>query len=443
MIHVNGRWPTLALTALAFGVALLVAVALVAPALGEAAQGRVAGPAATCKQPVEVVFWAGSDWQALGAALAAHASPCADYYISIPPLAGDKTRLRPPAVYRRLRELGPRIHPLAEVTLGQTGWAKWVADGNGTWYGAGVELRRRMAAAGLEPTRGETWLINEFDRTTRLDATERLPVEIARDVTRPYPRRAMRDLVRGLYEGAPGMPHLAGAAEIGINFSHQNLPDVPAYKREMKSWLEDAPFWNDMRGRVRWLLREVYADTRLHSVPGTTRDERRRHLEAYQEHLLELAAAGPHTVAAARSFLREAYLPLANAGYVALGGDAFDFVTAHGNTQVSPLQMMNFVSEQVYAVRSYALRHRGAAPAGRVGFSWDPINRFGVPSTVFAAQTAALAARMASAIADAYHDDSAPAIAACLPPGTSVNWCRASRPGARFTEVWQAFGSWR
>ena len=45
----------------------------------------------------------------------------------------------------------------------------------------------------------------------------------------------MRDLVRGLYEGAPGMAKLPGAAEIGISFSHQNLPNVPAYKREMKA----------------------------------------------------------------------------------------------------------------------------------------------------------------------------------------------------------------
>ena len=54
-------------------------------------------------------------------------------------------------------------------------------------------------------------------------------------MTRPYPRQAMRDLVRGLYEGAPGMTNLPGAAEIGISFSHQNLPNVPAYKRELKA----------------------------------------------------------------------------------------------------------------------------------------------------------------------------------------------------------------
>ena len=387
-------------------------------------------------------MWTGSQWQALAAALAEHPATCADYYISVPALAGDKTQLRPPAVYERVRRLGPNIHPLAEVTLGQTGWAKWVADGNGSWYHAGVEFRRRMAAAGLDPARGETWLVNEFDRTTRVDSTHRLPIEIERNVTRPYPRQAMRDLVRGLYEGAPGMPRLRGSAEIGISFSHQNLPNVPGYKRELKAWLEDAAFWNDMRGRVRWLLREVYADTRLHSVPGSTLDERRRHVEAYQEHLLTLAEVGPRSVAAARSFLRATYVPLANAGYVAPGGDHWGFVSGHGNTEVSPRQIMHFVTEQIYSIRHYALGRPRKAPAGRLGFSWDPINRFELPKDVWAGQIADLRERLALAIRDAYRPGTRSAYGACVSPGTTTNWCRASRSGARFTEIWEIFTSW-
>jgi hypothetical protein len=401
------------------------------------------GLPAWCQEQVEVVFWTGSGWQELAEALAENPSPCADYYISVPPLAANKTRPRAPVIFSRIRALGPRFHPIAEVTLGSlTGWAKWVADGNGSWYEAGVEFRRRMVAAGLRPELGESWLINEFDRTTRLDTSERLPVEIARNVMHPYPRQAMRDLVRGLYEGAPGMPPLPGAAEIGINFSHQNLPDVPEYKEQMKGWLEDSAFWAEMQGRVRWLLREVYADTRFHSVPGTSRDERRRHLEAYQQHLLELVEAGPDTVETARSFLRETYLPLANAGYVALGGDAFDFVTAHGNTQVDAERMMHFVSEEVYAIGHYASSHPRGAPAGRLGFSWDPINRFGFPAPEFEQQIAALRERIALAIRYAYGQGAASAVGACSPPGSGEDWCQASRPGAQFTEVWEIFQSW-
>jgi hypothetical protein len=313
----------------------------------------------------------------------------------------------------------------------------------GSWYDAGVEFRRRMAAAGLDPARRETWLINEFDRTTRLDTTQRLPIEIERSVTLPYPRQAMRDLVRGLYEGAPGMTPLTGAAEIGISFSHQNLPNVPSYKREMKAWLQDSAFWSDMRGRVRWLLREVYADTRFHSVPGSSLEDRRRHVEAFQEHLLALVEAGPKSVEPARSFLRTTYVPLANAGYVAPGGDHWGFVSGHGNTEVSPTQMMHFVTEQIYAIRYYALRHPGRAPAGRLGFSWDPINRFEVPAAEWAGQIAGLRERLALAIRDAYRPGVPTAAGACTPPGTRENWCRASRPGARFIEVWEIFRSWK
>ena len=248
------------------------------------------------------------------------------------------------------------------MTLGQTGWAKWVADGNGIWYDAGVEFRRRMAAAGLDPRSGETWLVNEFDRTTRLDTTERLPAEIARNVTRPYPRQAMLDLVRGLYEGESGPP-LPGAAEIGINFSHQNLPDVPGYKSEMKAWLEDSSFWAELRGACAgFFVRSTptLACTACPGRPSTSADVTSRPTRS-------ICSRSPRR---ARDRRDGAFLPasdassIANAGYVALGGDDFDFVTAHGNTEVAPTQMMYFVSEQVYAIRHYALRHPAGAPAG-------------------------------------------------------------------------------
>ena len=47
-----------------------------------------------------------------------------------------------------IRALGPRFHPLAEVTLGNvTGWDSWVTGAPGrTWFDAGVEFRKRMAA---------------------------------------------------------------------------------------------------------------------------------------------------------------------------------------------------------------------------------------------------------------------------------------------------------
>ena len=47
-------------------------------------------------RPVRTIFYAASDWLRLATKLASGGSPCAQYYISIPPLTADKTRPRVP-----------------------------------------------------------------------------------------------------------------------------------------------------------------------------------------------------------------------------------------------------------------------------------------------------------------------------------------------------------
>jgi hypothetical protein len=211
-----------------------------------------------CRLRAQAIFWTANDWLLLARALAADPTPCGDYYVSIPPLAADKTGLR---VLQDdlVRALGPRIHPVAEVTLGgATGWANWVTGAPGrTWYDAGVEFRRRMVEAGYRLDLGETWLLNEFDRSTRRDEP-------------PYTRAAMRDLVRGLYDGGGGQPLLPGIVEIGIAYTHQNIPDVPQYKAEMKKWLEDSAFWADVGPKIRFLTKEAYPDARFWGVAGSS-----------------------------------------------------------------------------------------------------------------------------------------------------------------------------
>lgn len=181
----------------------------------------------------------------------ADSSPCADYYISIPPQAADKTALRG-LQDDLVRALGPRIHPVAEITLGTlTGWNHWVNAVPGrTWFGAGVEFRRRIAAAGYRFDLGETWLLNEFDRSTRRDEP-------------PYTRAAMRDLLRGLYDGNGTQPVSPGIVEIGIAYTHQNIPNLAQYKAEMRSWLEDSAFWGDVAPKIRILTKETYPDARF------------------------------------------------------------------------------------------------------------------------------------------------------------------------------------
>src|SRR5256885_6487393 len=70
-----------------------------------------ASAVASCR-PVRVVFYTESDWLRLATKLAASESPCAQYYLSIPPLAADKTKFRYDQPWR-IRALGPNFHLLA------------------------------------------------------------------------------------------------------------------------------------------------------------------------------------------------------------------------------------------------------------------------------------------------------------------------------------------
>ena len=90
-----------------------------------------------------------------------------------------------------------------------------------------------------------------------------------------------------------------------------------------------------------------------------------------------------------------------------------------------------------------------AAPAGRLGFSWEPVNRqsadqaAGDPWTPeFRADVQALAARIAGAVHYAYRQGGASSVGACGPPGSTEYWCDGSVPGAAFTGSWAGFGSW-
>jgi hypothetical protein len=413
------------------------------PETGAVAPAAHAGTTAACPQRVEIVFWTANRWRPLMDALAANPAACADYYISIPPMDTNSTSLRAGSVYRDVRDLGPQFHSIAEMRLGgPTGWAlNWVAAGNGTWYDAGVEFRRKMAAINFQPELGHTWLLNEFDYTTRRDEA------VHTNGSPGYPRSAMQELVRGLYEGAPGMVPAPGIVEIGISQSHQNLPDVPAYKEEMKAWLQDGGFWAAMEGKVPWLAHEVYADTRYHGVPGTRLEHRRRHLVDYQQHLFELVKAGGPRVPQARAFFEESFMPFTNGGgYVALGGDAFGFESGHGNTEVPPDQMMKFVSEQVDAVEFYAKRHFDAEATRRIGFSWQPVNRPrspggpAIPGPEFEAEVRRQAAHIAAVLAATYGPDSK-SESACLRE-TGTDWCTMQRADAEFTDAWKLFNVW-
>jgi hypothetical protein len=104
--------------------------------------------------------------------------------------------------------------------------------------------------------------------------------------------------------------------------------------------------------------------------------------------------------------------------------------------------MLSFVSEEVYAIRQYSRSHTGSAPAGRIGFSWQPENNFRLPAAAWDAAKRSIAARIAKAVRDAYGRDGGSPTDACGEK-TGRNWCAGlDLPGASFTDAWAEAARW-
>lgn len=352
--------------------------------------------AASCN-PAHAVFYAQTDWLRLATKLAAQPSPCADYSISVPPLAADKTQPRSGQA-SQIRALGPSFHALDEISW--NGWSAWVAAGNGSWYDAGVTARQRMAVAGFDASAGDTWAVNELSSAVRTGTG--------------VARQNALEFLRGLAsDGVKGVVFVQG---IG-----QSTTDTTAYKLALQGWLGDSAFWSAAGSYVRDWAQEDYGDLRSYAVAGTSADARRDQEVQYLGHPLALVDAGPADVSAARSFL--------DSTYVAFGTAAWAWPSAYGWTAAPLTNMEDFVSGQVYAARSLG------APSGvdRLGFAWAPSNTLGLADADFNAQTATLLDRLAAAI----RDSGTSAAAACDPA-----WCTTSLDGSAFTTAWQWFSAW-
>lgn len=365
-------------------------------------------------RPVRAIFYTASDWLRLATKLASGGSPCAEYLVSIPPLASDKTRPRADQAWR-IRALGPRFHALAEIHMAS--WAQWVTTNGSTWRTAGVEARRRMAAAGYDVASGDTWAVNEFSSAVRRgDGSARVNA---------------REFVRGLFEGDGTLPQVRGVAfTTGVS---QRTPDLSTYKANLQNWLQDAAFWTDMGAYVSDFSQENYGDVRSYAVGGVPLQTRRDLLNDYLQHNLRLAATGPDTAAPARGYLQAAYSPLANAAW------GWDF--GFGWTMSALDQMQDFVSAQTYSLR-YDSTGRGGAE-DRWGLAWAPRNAFGLTAADFAAQTGALLDRLAAAVRDSGLSAVAgdPGVGACGLPAQNA-WCIRELAGASVSDAWAPFNVW-
>lgn len=364
---------------------------------------------ATCR-PLRGVFYAASDWLRLATKLAAAASPCAEYYVSVPPLVADKTTFRRDQAWR-IRALGPNFHAMAEIHFAT--WTRWVQSTGSSWYTAGVTARERMAVAGYDVALGDTWALNELTSAVRRgDGNARANI---------------REFVRGLYEGS-GRPTRGAALVIGFG---QRTADVSVYQNTLQGWLADSAFWTDMATYVSDWSQEVYGDVRSYAVPGSAVMTRREYLNDYLQHKLVLSGVGPAEIEPARAYLREAYSPLANG--------AWPRETAWGWTMVPWEQMAAYVAAQVDAMRAFS----GSSGQTRDhwGFAWAPSNTTGLPNADFVAQTGQILDRMAAAIRDssAGLDPETLVTGAC---GAGDVLCAVDLPEAAHNGAWRSFRAW-
>ena len=366
---------------------------------------------ASCR-PLRGVFYAATDWLRLATKLAANASPCASYYVSVPPVVGDKTTLRPGEA-AKIRALGQNFHALAEIHW--TSWSRWVTANQTTWYAAGVEARRRMAQAGFDIQAGDTWAVNEFPSTVRSNSGTA--------------RANARELVRGLFDGDGSRTARGVVFTVGIG---QATTNVSVYQANLQNWLADVAFWTDMSSYVSDWSQEVYGDFRRYAVPGAPISLRRDYLNDYLQHPVVVARAGPATIEPARTYIQSALTPLANA--------AWQYESGYGWTSVPVDQMQAYVSGQVYALRAFSVT--AGQQQDRWGFAWQPRNGSGLSSSEFTAQSGAILDRLGAAIRDSAADNPAdPGSGACGPPGQNL-YCGGDLAEARFSEQWKSFRAW-
>lgn len=395
--------------AVGFLVVVIAAAGCATEVAGEDPADLIDEEASACARPSEVVIWATRNFDQVLAAIESNRTPCSTFWISLPPVtdeAGRKTVPRQGDVLDRIHDLqdrGVKVRAMAEFHW--TSWSRWVQATGRSWYAAGVEFRRRMDAAGYDPTAGDTWVVDEFPSAVRggLDGA----------------RGKAMAAVRGLYEGAT--PNIRGAVlVVGMSI---DMTYFPEYRAALENWLCDAPFWVAMARHVRFFAQEAYANPRRVCVAGKTVEERHQALNAYVQHLHRMAAAGPQCAATARSYLDRSYVPLQTAAWQS---------SLYGDMRISEEQMTRFLRLGVASQRAWAVDH--AVPDGRIGFAW-------APST---GQDPAALQRIAHALAGAIARAYAPAgriVDACSPSGSFFG-CDCELSGASLNPAWQSFPTW-
>jgi hypothetical protein len=375
---------------------------------GKRATTHRAVPKVSCKTRLQANFYAANDWLSLAAALAKHASPCAEYYISVPPVQGPEGTwtIPRPGEAKRIRHFGPNFHAMAAVRV--WAWANWVKKHKKSWYDAGVLARKRMIGAGYSFTLGDIWAVNEF------------PITLPESKSQ---KKAMTEFVRGLYEGGRHEQHRRGLVWRVVPF--QDATGAELGRPQVKAWLKDDSFWRAMSKYVSIWSSEVFAFPSA-SCTGSLA-ERAANVTDYLNALALLAEHEKGKGMMARNYLRRAYSPLENA--------AWQWTFGFGITTIPAEQMAKFVSLQVYSSAKFAQSHPELQTPVRLGFAWAP-NQQHLSKETFARGNELILERMSTALHDAITPDGLHPARAC---GRDGRDCICNYPGAELNPTWLSF----
>ncbi|HEY6961517.1 MAG TPA: PKD domain-containing protein [Gaiellaceae bacterium] len=373
--------------------------------------------ATTACIPTDIVVYAPTDWVRFAQRMRLNMSPCANYYVSIPPIASDKTKPRGPLQAPQIRALGPNFHAVNEINVtAATSWKDWVAAVPGrTWYDAGVEARRRMddpSQGNFDPTSGDIWAVNELTSAVRQGV----------GVT----RQNMRDLVHGLYDGAGG-PQVKGIVwTSGIS---QATTFLDTYRNNVNAWLGDSAFFSDMSQYVRFWSQEVYGRFDRWAAPGSTPQDRLGPTADYLEHYANLGAAGSYETGDTSAYIETADAPDGNAAW------------SNSNAYEWPSPAVDYVSAANYmTAQVYAFRHAQAArPSESFGFVWSPTSPPGMTANEFTKEGNYILDRIAAAIHTTDAPSTDPGLAAC---GEDLSLCSGDYASATFNTAWRIFNDW-
>ena len=179
------------------------------------------------------------------------------------------------ATTRALRTSSARsdqLHAMAEFHF--TTWSKWVASTGSSWYVAGTTARR-MAAAGYNFSKGDTWVLNEISSACRTNTGQ-----------------AVRTCASSCAACTRETARVPRAAQSSSPAWASRRTSLGQYQTNLQNWLSDSRVLGGHVTCVSDWSQEVYGDVRNWRYQGRTRRPGATALNDYLQHALVLADAG-------------------------------------------------------------------------------------------------------------------------------------------------------